>query len=208
MRNPPDGQEERAPFSAVVWGAVVAVLVLAWVVNASQPPRGPLLLTYGDSIVVAKGASSPWPKLLGAEVDAASGRALVDDPGAAKRISDARPVQVWIAIGTNDYGKSKATPAEFRQAYERLVDEIHAESRSTVIYAQTPLVRQTEGPNKLGASLWEYRQAIADICAERRWLTCVDGQKILQLSDMPDGLHPGSQSQRRYATFVDMQINP
>lgn len=208
MQDAASKREEGPTIPAIAWVLAAAFLFLAWVVSTHLPPRGPALLAYGDSIVVAKGASTPWPGLLGAEVDAVSGRALIDDPGAAQRIAKARPVQVWIAIGTNDYGKSKATPAEFRQAYERLVDGIHAESRSTAVYAQTPLVRISEGPNKLGASLWEYRQAIVGVCAARRWLTCIDGQQILQLSDMPDGLHPGSEAQRRYAGFVDMQLYP
>ena len=201
-----DGEGQRIP--AIAWVLGGLFLCLAWAVTASRPAPGPVLLVYGDSIVVAKGASEPWPKRLGAAVDAVSGRALVDDHGAAQRIANERPVEAWIAIGTNDYGKSKATPAQFRKAYEALVDGIHAASPRTVIYAQTPLSRRAEGPNKLSAALWEYRQAIVDVCAARRWLNCVDGRQILPLSDMPDGLHPGSDAQRRYATFVDMQINP
>lgn len=184
-----------------------AVALLAVWLNSEANTR-PWMLVYGDSIVDGYGVPEPWPALLRAQADAKSGRALVDDPGAAARIASTRPTVAWIAIGTNDYGKSKASPEDFGEAYARLVDQLHAASPGTEIYAQTPLVRSNSGPNKLGAYLWEYRSAIATVCRERPWLTCVNGEKILTLADMPDGLHPGAGAQRRYAEFVRMEMIP
>lgn len=195
-----------ADVPVIIWMFLAALVLFGGWALTQPPVNGPLLLAYGDSIVVGKGATEPWPQLLEAQVDAVSGRALIDDPGAAQRIAKHKPIQVWLAIGTNDYGKSKSTPAQFAEAYARLVDGIHAESPRTDVYAQTPLARAHEGPNKLGAALWEYRKAIMDICEARQWLTCVDGQEILSLADMPDGLHPSANAQRRYAGFVDSQL--
>lgn len=166
----------------------------------SQRPSG--LLVYGDSIVHGFGVPHPWPQQLRAETDAVVGRPLANDPTAGRRIGQKKAPIVWIAIGTNDYGKSKVTPDDFRAAYIALVDAIHSGSPNTAIYAQTPLVRKTEGPNNLGASLGEYRTAILTVCQSRPWITCIDGTKILAISDMPDGLHPGAAAQEKYANFV------
>jgi lysophospholipase L1-like esterase len=184
-------------------GLKLAVCVVAIGLGCSRhPSTGPDLLAYGDSIVVGRGIEDRWADMVGASVDAQWGRALTDDVGAASRIIAARPHQLWIAIGTNDFGKSKATPAQFEERYARLVDEVHQALPATTIYAQTPLVRRKESPNKLGASLPEYRSAIQRVCDTRSWLRCVDGRRILRLDDMPDGLHPGDGAQDRYANYV------
>jgi len=189
----------------IVTGLIFGVWMVAIVLSWSQPRKtGAELLVYGDSIVVGRGIEHRWADMAGASVDAEWGRALADDPGAASRIIAASPNQLWIAIGTNDFGKSKATPAQFEERYARLVDEVHRESPLTKIYAQTPLVRRKESPNQLGATLPEYRAAIQRVCDARPWLQCVDGQRILRLEDMPDGLHPGESAQARYAGYVEL----
>lgn len=182
--------------------AAVIVLCVAVSLLAKHLFPGPVIMVYGDSIVAGGGLQHRWADRLGALTDAKSGRALADDRLAGERIASTGPQIIWVAIGTNDYGKSKIGHREFQEAYGRLLDDIRATAPGATVFAQTPLLRRSEGLNKLGSTLADYRDAIWAECKGRPWARCVDGTKILALSDMPDGLHPGEDAQQRYAKFV------
>lgn len=182
--------------------ALVGLLAFGLLAVASHyvPESRPDLLVYGDSIVDDL-SRARWHSMMWVEFDAKRGRQLTRDFSAAQRIIARKPHAVWIAIGTNDFGRGVASPAQFRTTYAALLDKLEAGLPEAGIYAQTPMYRQ--GEFRHGVYLQQYRDAITAECAVRPRVRCIDGRDILAVSQMPDGLHPSERAQSQYANFVE-----
>src|SRR6185369_1627561 len=103
-------------------------------------------------------------------------RSLFDDANTSglrnafvSRIASYAPATIWIAIGTNDYGLNKWTPANFGTAYAATLDGLHAALPSARIICQTPIVRSVETANGFGNTLSDYRSQISTACNARSW---------------------------------------
>lgn len=186
----------------------------------TTPVTSPRLIVYGDSITVGANATSPalegWTQLVrnaytGSVMQEAWGfRALYDDcPTAADRLNFAThlswqsPSIIWLAIGTNDYGLQRWSSADFGAAYADLLTQINALIPGATIYAQTPILRTSEGELHAGwGTLGAYRTAIADAAAGKTYVTIVDGTTILELADLDDDKHPTSTGHAKYAAAV------
>lgn len=169
------------------------------------------VLVYGDSI--ANGWSSDYPvkdawsmilrQYVPVIVDAFSARALFyegsDDTKRATLVSSlaaGNPSSVWLSIGTND--TALWTAANFGIAYADLLDKLHAALPSAAIYAQSPIIRGTEG------TLPDFRTEIQTACSTRAWSTYIDGTGATfpQVGDLSDGLHPTTAGHIIYADAV------
>lgn len=184
------------------------------------PSAIPRLLVYGDSIAVGANATSPslqgWVQLVRNEYtnsvlyEAWGWRSLHDDASTesareafAAHIAAQSPAEIWLAIGTNDYGLNKWSAAAFGAAYADLLDKLHAALPDAVIYAQTPLVRSSEAANGSGSTLGDYRTQIATAQSTRSaYCTLVDGTDILTTGDLTDGVHPSTAGHALYAAYV------
>lgn len=177
----------------------------------------PSVLVYGDSIAVGDGATTvmenAWIMQVraGMTVGAAAWgwRTLYEDASTTEKravfvqsIEDWGASTIWLAIGTNDYGLNKWTAAEFGAAYAQLIDDIHTALPSVEIYCQSPLVRSSEAANGKGSTLGDYRSQISTACSTRAWANYIDGESILLVADLADGVHPSSAGHTKYADYV------
>jgi lysophospholipase L1-like esterase len=189
---------------------------------------GRRLVVYGDSI--ASGANSEdesvpaaggWNAMLrrvypGSVVNFAHGyRALNDDcVDAAARIAFARelaqvaPSEIWIAIGTNDYGLEHWSAANFGTAYADLLDKLHAALPGAKLWCQTPIDRTTETELTGGyGTLGDYRTQITTAVSSRTaYAELVDGTAILSTSDLDDGVHPTADGHGIYFEAVRAEL--
>jgi lysophospholipase L1-like esterase len=215
-------------------GDVMANYLTAVEFNATTEPVAGLsnpserILIYGDSITVGSSASAPtnnsWAMLLrelysgSVMLEAWGWRSLYEDaPNAAgrtalsNRIASYAPTIVWLAIGTNDYGLAQWNATEFETGYADFLDKLHAALPSAAIYAQTPIVRGSEGGNGVGSTLGNYRTAISNACATRAWATLVDGTAFMTTSELEGGdVHPTTTGHGLYYLNVadELGISP
>lgn len=201
-------------------GTFVTNLYFNAAITKINPVTTPKIIVYGDSIAVGGNATNPalqgWVQLVrnaysgAVQYEAWGYRSLSSDCSTAANrttfaalLASQSPTIIWIAIGTNDYGGSAWTAANFGAAYADMLDKIHTALPSAVIYAQTPLLRTTETANAVGSTLGDYRTAIATAQSTRSdYCTLVDGTALLELTDLADGLHPTTAGHAKYATAV------
>ena len=190
----------------------------AYTTEVSPTNPASRLFIYGDSIAVGDHTEIPtkegWAVLMRSSINTAieafGYRSLFMDceteelrAAFVSHIAAFEPLIIWLAIGTNDYGLSKWTAANFGTAYADLLDKLHVALPSTTIYAQTPTTRTTETANALGSTLPDYRTQIATAQSTRsEYCTLVDGTEILVAGDLADGLHPTTAGHAKYATYV------
>jgi lysophospholipase L1-like esterase len=187
--------------------------------SMQQGPRR--LLIYSDSIATGQSGAAPtmqaWPLVVRQQfpgsvmLDAWGSRSLYQDYNASgalatlvARFARANPTDIWITIGTNDYGLNLWTAANFGTQYAALVDLIHATMPNVKIWCQTPISRGTETANGLGSTLPDYRSQISTAVSSRTaYCTLVDGTSTIAASDLSgDGIHPNSVGQIRYGRSV------
>jgi lysophospholipase L1-like esterase len=179
-------------------------------VAATTSPR---LIVYGDSITVGANSANPslegWVQLVrdayagSLLIEAFGQRSLNDDASDASAraafvtyLSGLAPTALWLAIGAND--GAKWTAANFGAAYADLLDKLHTAMPSLAIYAQTPILKTSDG------SLGDYRAQIATAQSTRTaYCTLVDGTAILNgTTDLDDGVHPTTAGHAKYAAAV------
>jgi lysophospholipase L1-like esterase len=189
-------------------------------------PSGRRIVVYGDSITVGGNVENPsaeaWPVLLRKHyaviVDAYGYRTLYDDASSpakssrlAARISAWTPDDVWLAIGTNDYGFGQWSAREFGEAYAGLLDALHSSDPRARVFAQSPIRRGNESANSFGNTLEDYRQQITTACLARAtWCIFVDGKgrAFPQPDELDkDGIHLTTSSSRKYAEAVFAAIS-
>lgn len=112
---------------------------------------------------------------------------------------------VWFALGTNDYGLSRQTPAAVQAQVETMLRMTAMIMPNAKIYVQTPLVRTTETANTLGYTLGNYRTAIAagvTAAGGSAVATTVDGSAMLATGDLQDGVHPSATGHAKWAIAI------
>jgi lysophospholipase L1-like esterase len=193
---------------------------------ADVPVVGRRLAVYGDSIMVgynatAQASESLWPLVRQdypgrVAIEAYTARQLNSEPNLqtlgsllVSMLFGAPVGEVWLAIGTNDYGIGDVPPATFQSKYIQLLDYIHASAPNARVWCQSPIVRVGETtPNGHGDTLPDYRAAVlAAATARSSFATYVNGAIILALSDLSgDGVHPSSAGFVKYKAFVKATI--
>jgi len=183
-------------------------------VTVVAPTTSGRMVVYGDSITVGANSDVPnrdgWAAQLRAlrgnvMVEAWGYRALYDDcvDAAARTVFVARlagyaPAEIWLAIGTNDYGLQWWSAANFGTAYAALLDGLHTALPSATIWCQTPITRTMELANSFGSTLPNYRTQIDTAVSTRGpWAVAVDGTAWTVALDT-DGLHPTNSGHTAY----------
>lgn len=190
----------------------------------SSQVTSPRMWVYGDSITAGANATEAplegWVQLVRNEYagsvinDSWGFRALYRDAATADMrtdfaayIASLRPSIIWLAIGTNDYGISLWTAANFGTAYADLLDKIHALLPSATIYCQTPIDRTSEGANGVGSTMAQYRTEITTASNARSgYCVTVDGTAFLGTGDLADGVHPTTAGHALYAAAVIAEL--
>ncbi len=116
------------------------------------------------------------------------------------RIASYTPSTILLAVGTNDYGLCQWDVASFRIAYAALLSDLHEALPNANVVCQTPIVRSFD-TLYCGATLQQYRDAIASVCSSESWMNVVDGRDILDIGDT-DGLHPTTSGYAKYAKRI------
>ena len=171
-------------------------------------PADNVLVVLGDSIATGASATNMhddgWAQRLrkiGQQVafETYGSRSLYDDaatPAAraatVQKLVQYAPARVWIALGTNDYTGGRWTPTEFQAAMRALLQDIRTAMPSVVIYVQSALVVYNETQPVNGYTNQDFRNATQSAADGLSYVTYVNGQPILQLSDLDDGVHPSS----------------
>lgn len=210
------------------WGAepkghtirsIFANAPLGWLAPDTTQKKTRLAI-YGDSIAAGGGADLPgvqgWGALLRRRYDVAfeaSGwRRLLDDsddlPTVAERIAAYRPGIVWIAMGVNDYQGPKPMDGDaYERTYGQFLDLLRGRLPETLVIAQSPALKVDEDkPNATGLTLADYRSICQAAVQSRPWCHYVDGGALVQLSDMPDGVHPNVDGMTEYARRVNERL--
>lgn len=134
-----------------------------------------------------------------------------------RRIGDMEAGDVTIlAAGTNDFGTCVplGTPGDvgdisFCGAVAMVLDALRQKATGRPVYVVTPIRRAGEAENRLGLSLQNYRDALADI-ARAYGFPVIDGAAFPMDPDdpaarkryMPDGTHPNEEGHRLYAAWL------
>ena len=185
------------------------------------------LAVYGDSISAGFNATfnerDSYVALLRGDypgrvaLEAFGGRWLMADPlgsaaNVAQRLVDmlftASTKNVWLAIGTNDWGFN-ANLSAFATKYGQLLDELIGRSGGATIYAQTPIYRSTQAtPNADGNTLQAFRDAIVSAASARSasGVVSVNAAGWLVDADMADGTHPNDAGFVKYKAAVKSAI--
>ena len=187
----------------------------------STTPAAPFrrMVAYGDSTSNGYFTSitQSWPLRVrdgypgSVQIEAYAGRQLAYDCSSAatclafaKHLAASNPNDVWINIGTNDWGNAAQSPATFGTNYGLLLTDLHAILPGAQIYAQDPLIRNLEWVAVSGALLSDYRAQIGAACApDSPWCRHVYGAGIIALTDLGvDGIHPSISGYDKIARYV------
>jgi lysophospholipase L1-like esterase len=212
---------QSSPAGTIIGAWVRAIYVPSSASTTMVTPTSPgrRVATYGDSITTGSAATnlhanSAWSIIRNSGrasvfVDAYGYRSLFDDTpaGIVSTFQTFDPTDIYLAIGTNDYGLSKQSATSFGVQYAALVDALHTAYPSAAIYAQTPLIRSSEPPNSYGDNLEAYRAAIEALAESRPWLNVIDGASILTAGVLPDGTHPNDLGHGKWAESIFTNLN-
>jgi hypothetical protein len=103
--------------------------------------------------------------------------------------------KLLIALGTNDWGVTHSSAANFNTWYGNLLDAIHVADPIINIWCLSPILRTDGNEN---ATLDDYRTDIGTLCAARSgYATHIVGKTILSAGDLGDGLHPTNAGQKK-----------
>lgn len=181
-------------------------------------------IVFGDSIGLGGTTTAPhfqcWTAHLKRRypgqvmVDCYNGRQLFTDGNTAAlraafvlKMAQNQPVDVWMALGVNDYINATWTAAAFGTGYAATVDAIHAVCPGTRVWCQSPINKTTEGVNGVGSTLPNYRTQIQTIATDPTrvpWCNFVDGtgSRFPLVADLADGIHPNTLGHLKYGDAV------
>jgi hypothetical protein len=114
------------------------------------------------------------------------------------RVVAFNPAKLWLAVGVNDWNFLWMTAPAFQTAYAALLDDLHTALPSLAVFACSPIIKSTEAANP-SYTLGDFRTATSAACVGRAWATYVDGNAIMLVGDLADGLHPANAGHDKYA---------
>lgn len=109
--------------------------------------------------------------------------------------------ELFICLGTNNYGLLNQSKATFKAYYEFMLDAIIAARPDVTIYCVSMLNRQTyDTGNSGGAFGDDYADAIEELVSTRPTTRFIYGKPLVSLSNMSDGaqLHPNQTGMQQY----------
>lgn len=199
-----------------------------------MPPPLRSLVFYGDS--VCQGTSFPVPvqggyvailrtwfngtvtqdcegsRSLGEDLnDGSGGVSQANLAALVNNLTAARPTDIWLEMGINDYQGSGGTnqwttTAQFAAAYSALMDSLHQRAPEANIYMQTMTLTSVEATSVNGFTPPNYRTQETNICNARPWCILVDGTTLLSSSEV-NGVHPLAGSHSKLARGIIAKLN-
>lgn len=219
----PDGSDVTIPLNGVYVQGVVTTGDIEIEIPI-QPDN--LFLVVGNSIATGASGTHPlvngWPMLLRAE----GWQVQLDSWGARRlltfNVGDAFLMAAYIddqmvaenntllmMLGTNNWGLSGGqSKAVFKTEYQNFIDALHSVRPDIRIVCVSPLVRTGQDtPNSQGAILDDYKDAILELIADgRSWAEFIDGETLVSIGNLPDGLHPNDTGHAEIKTNIKAAI--
>ena len=174
----------------------------AQLASQTLPPDSVVML--GDSIT----EFADWPTLLPGATVHNHGIGGDDTLGVLRRlhlVTDAKPAQVFLMIGTNDLGKGDLPVSTIVENLGEIVDRIQAESPTTQIYVQSVLPRW----HTRRCAVQQLNAGIEAIAHDRgvEWVELRplfdQGDGTMDLAFAPDALHPNLDGYQRWARAIE-----
>jgi lysophospholipase L1-like esterase len=168
------------------------------------------LTILGDSITVGASAtvlqSQGWPVQLRlynsipVSIDGYGYRSLYEESvdasartASVARLLEHNPRNIWIALGTNDWGRGDWDAGDFQTAYAALLVAINASLPTATIYCQTPVLTGSEATtNTFGETMQDYRDAVIAATTGKAYATPVNWLSVLLAGDLADSVHPNT----------------
>jgi len=181
------------------------------------------IVVYGDSIATGAFATdieyNGWAMLLrsyGKKVllEGYGGRSLHADTNTTiledafvSRIAGYSPNIIYLEIGANDYYLNKQSAANFKTAYNSLIDKLVAAIPGVRIICQTFTMFTSEIANTFGNTMDDYRTAVSEVCATKQFCTLLDCKTLLVSGDLVDFAHPNSGGHLKIAQRVNTAVD-
>lgn len=113
------------------------------------------------------------------------------------RLKPLRPTHVLINLGTNDYGVSLQTAANYQTDLQAFVQAMKAAWPWAVIQCMSPIRRDSpaEGTNNsfgAGNAIADYRTAMGAVVTAESLPAIINGLTTVASADLSDGVHPGN----------------
>jgi lysophospholipase L1-like esterase len=109
------------------------------------------------------------------------------------RLLEHNPANIWIALGTNDWGRGDWNAAGFQAAYSALLVAINAALPSATIYCQTPVRFLDEvTTNSFGQTPQAYRDATIAATVGKAYAVPVNWASLLSVANLADNVHPNT----------------
>lgn len=180
---------------------------------------------YGDSIMAGGNATSPTGEAASiidristpntsVGVEAYGSRGLFTDCNGAParaafvaKIVAWNPAKLFMLIGTNDYGLSLQSAANFGTMYAALLTDLNTALPSLTIIAATPLLKNTDTTiNAFSDALPAYRSAIATAVSGKGYVTLIDGTTLVGQQSSADGLHPNTDGHYGLGQYIKWSL--
>jgi lysophospholipase L1-like esterase len=174
-------------------------------------------LFVGDSITTGASGTHPavtgFPGLFradgkkvqvdswGARTLATSSTGLADTMAAhlSGQLDGTSTNELFICLGTNNFGLSNQSAATFKDYYGKLLDAFRALRTDVTVWCVSPIDRTTYSTaNSGGATLEDYSNAIKELLATRTWAKFVYGKDLVSLANLGDGVHPNQTGMQEY----------
>lgn len=99
--------------------------------------------------------------------------------------------ELFLPLGTNNFGIEAASKSYFKGLYGSLLDEIHSQQPDIIIWCISILDRTSyDTPNVSGATGEDFADAVQELAVERAYCHFVYGRDLMDVANTTDGLHP------------------
>lgn len=179
-------------------------------------------LAYGDSIVAGWSTSSPalaWPARLSRRMEldlcnfGYAGTARGELP-TAEQMAKLPADVISVSYGTNCWSTIPHSPEMLAAGVDAFLRLLRLGHMDTPIVVTTPIVRPgaEDAPNRLGASLAQLRDAMAQTVTGRirrgdTKLTLLDGRTLMDADLLVDGIHPGDEGHALLARSIGAALD-
>jgi lysophospholipase L1-like esterase len=174
-------------------------------------------LCYGDSIAEGWIASHPalaWPAIVGREhgldvINMGYAGAARAEIVSAEHIADLPADVISITHGTNCWTRIPHSTGLFREGLIVFLDVVRVGHPETPVVVASPVIRPDAEttPNKIGATLADFRRVMEEVVAERidagdKRMRLVPGGDMIGEGDLGDGIHPSDEGHRKMAAAL------
>lgn len=116
--------------------------------------------------------------------------------------------ELFICLGTNNYGLSNQTKATFKTYYQNMLDAIIAIRPDIIIYCVSLINRTNyDSGNLSGATGDDFADAIEELTTTRPTTRFIYGKNLVSLANCPDGIHPNQTGMQQYHDNLLIEYN-